>query len=112
MSDSIFKKSCIKTDIFVLKTKKIAQVPFDRPLISYNIFNKLFNNFIEHYWCKWKRFFSGYHFIYLFFFYQSLKWKNDYILFLIKKRSQKNKNLDVVLDHIFEDLEMSLLREL
>ena len=63
-------------------------VTFDTPQMSYNFFHELID-FIEHYWCKRKRFFSDYYFISLCL-NQSLKWKKDYI-FLVKNRARKRK---------------------
>ena len=55
LSESIFKRSNIEADVFVLKKKKLVHIAFERPLISYYFSDELIN-FIEHYWHERKFF--------------------------------------------------------
>ena len=87
-----FPKNFVSMQKFLYKKKKkkLVHIAFDKPLmIHYNFSHELIN-FIEHYWCERKRFFSDYYFIYLHL-NQSLKWKNGYT-FLVKEAKNRGKN--------------------
>ena len=77
-SCSLSQKFKIEVDVYVSKKKKLADLPFLKPLISYPFFDELVD-FVRNYWQKRKFFYPGYQFTYPRI-NQSLKWRFDYVV--------------------------------
>ena len=77
----------VEVDVYVSKKKKLVEMSFLKPLISYSFFEELID-FIESYWKKRKVLYPGYYFIFPRL-NQSLKWRFDYVFTV--KYGKKNR---------------------
>ena len=78
LTDSLRSRFNIEVDVFVSKKKKIVHMSLMKPLISDEFFKDILK-FIEKFWCRRQKFYSGYFFIYPKL-NQNIKWRFNYII--------------------------------